>query len=142
MSAASTSIESAAASATPSSQTWFKRVMWLGILANLAVGLLLICWPAWTLAIFHLAEPFPTIWARHSGLILISMTLFYLPAALCPLGFLYNAIMAIVARIMGIVFFLIAWDVYLWFAAFDALFALPQAVLLWRSWRDDLMSKP
>ena len=136
------SIESAAARAVTSSQTWFKRAMWLGIAANVLVGLLLICWPASTLAIFHLAEPFPTIWVRHSGLILVSMTLFYLPAAICPLGYLYNALMAILARVMGIVFFLIAWDVYVWFAAFDALFAVPQAVLLWRTWRADLMSKP
>lgn len=143
MSAANEAFEkSIMAEAGTSAQTWFKRFMWAGIAANLLVGLSLICWPASVLSIFHLAEPYPLIWPRHSGLVLCGMSLFYIPAAIAPLGYLYNAMLAVLARFLGILFFLIAWDVYIWFAVFDSVFAIPQAILLWRTWRDDLMSKP
>ena len=41
--------------------------------------------------------------------------------------------LAVLVRFFGITFFLIAWDVYIWFAVFDAVFAVPQAILLWRT---------
>ena len=142
MTSASAPIEAGLAGVGTSSLVWFKRFMWAGIIANLAGGLLLLTCPAWALSLLHLAEPYPTVWPRHSGLVLAGMTLFYIPAAICPLGYFYNAIIAVLVRFFGITFFLIAWGPYLWFVVYDAVFAIPQAILLWRAWRADLMSKP
>ena len=121
---------------------WFKRLMWLGIIANLIAAVIAMAWPSCVLALLHLEPAYPLVWVRHSGLVLLSLTLFYIPAALSPLRALFIAIFAILARVLGIVFFLFVGGAYLWFAAYDALFAVPQAILLWRAWKADLMSKP
>ena len=121
---------------------WFKRVMWLGIIANLIAAVVAMAWPGCVLALLHLEPAYPLVWVRHSGLMLLALTLFYIPAALSPLRALFISIFAILARVLGIVFFLCVGGAYLWFAAYDALFAVPQAILLWRAWKADLMSKP
>jgi hypothetical protein len=142
MSAASTTIETAEARKAAGSAAWFKRAMWLGLAVDIVLGILLICWPAWTLGIVHIDAPVPALWTRYAGLLLICLALFSLPAAFCPLGYFYNAALAVKVRALSALFFLIAWDAYLWLAALDAALALLLALLLWRAWRDDLMSRP
>ena len=64
------------------SETWFERVMWVGIFANVALALPTLLWPAEMLALSRLPDAIPLVWVRFSSLLLILLSSFYVPAAL------------------------------------------------------------
>ena len=84
---------------------WFGRVIWLGVLANLSFALPAIFAPGLTLGFLNIEPAIPHIWVRFSGLLLLLLSLFYLPAASNLYHYRANAYLAVGARFAGIVFF-------------------------------------
>ena len=108
---------------------WFKRVMWLGILANLALALPTIAAPDFMIDRVGLPTATPVLWVRFSGLLLVILSVFYTPAATDIDRYRIVAWFAIGSRAAGVLFFL-PQPTYRMFGLFDGVFLVPLLLLL------------
>ena len=114
---------------------WFQRVMWAGIIANLALAVPTLLWPAQMQALARLPAATPLVWVRFSSLLLILLSSFYVPAAVDCRRHRTNAWLATGGRLAGCSS-LPCRRASTWiFGAFDFVFFLPQAILLMRMGR-------
>ncbi len=110
---------------------WFSRVVWLGIVANLALAVPTLLMPARMLAFSRLPITEPILWTQFAALLLILLSAFYVPAALAPRRNWLVACLAVGARLAGVVFFVLFQPAaYHLFGYFDLLFFVPEAALL------------
>jgi hypothetical protein len=114
---------------------WFRRLMWLGIAANLVVAAISLMMPEQVLAFLGLAPAQPLVWPRFAVFLLILLSGFYIPSAVDPLRNSYSAVGAVLSRFGGVLFFALIGDGYIIFGLFDLIFGLPQGVLLLLAWR-------
>lgn len=77
---------------------WFGRVIWLGILANFALALPTLFLPDEMLAMMSLPSASPSMWPSFAALLLILLSLFYIPAAK-PLQYRPVALLSVLARL-------------------------------------------
>lgn len=113
------------------SARWFTRVVWLGIAANLALAIPTLLMPARMLTFSRLPVTEPVLWTQFAALLLILLSAFYVPAALDPRRYSLVAILAVLARLAGVVFFFgFQPSEYHLFGYFDLMFFVPEAVLL------------
>lgn len=108
---------------------WFKRVVWVGIVANLALALPTIAAPAQMLAMSGFPTATPDLWPRFAGILLVLLSVFYMPAAIDPDRHRATAWFTIASRLTGVVFFSFE-PRYLMLGLFDGVFLIPQAILL------------
>jgi hypothetical protein len=110
---------------------WFSRVVWLGIVANLALAVPTLFAPDRLLEMSHLPVTVPIMWTQFSALLLILLSAFYVPAALDPLRYTLVAWLSVFARLAGVIFFVLfqAREYHL-LGYFDLVFFVPEAVLL------------
>jgi hypothetical protein len=124
--------------------TWFGRAMWLGILADWALGIPGIFWPNATLAMAGQAPDLEhPVWPAFASLLLMLLSLFYIPGALDLRRYKATAILSVLARLAGVVFFLgLRPGLYPAFGYMDLGFLVVQAPLLYlalrQQSRDDL----
>lgn len=109
---------------------WFRRVLWIGIAANIALAVPTLIDPAAMLARSALPAATPELWPRFAGLLLILLSVFYMPAAINPDRYRTVAWLAVWARLVGVGFFLSQSGEYLMLGVFDLVFFVPQAMLL------------
>lgn len=109
---------------------WFRRVMWLGIAANVIVAIFSIAKTDIVLEFLKLPPAEPLVWPRFAAFLLILLSGFYVPAAIDPPRNLFAAIFAVVCRFGGVAFFSITGGRYIVFGLFDLTFGLPEAILL------------
>jgi hypothetical protein len=121
-----------------SARVWFQRVLWLGIAANLALALPTLVAPGRMLALVALPPAAPLLWPRFAAWLLILLSAFYVPAALDPDRFRTSAWLAVAARLAGVLFFVTQPREYLMLGVFDAVFFVPEAILLWLARRPKL----
>jgi hypothetical protein len=124
--------------------TGFGRAMWLGILADWVLGIPGIFWPNATLAMAGQAPDLEhPVWPAFASLLLVLLSLFYIPGALDPRRYKATAILSVLARPPGVVFFLWLWPgLYPAFGYLDLGLTVIQAPLLYLALRqqsqDDL----
>lgn len=112
-------------------EMWFKRVMWLGIVANMALAVPTLLAPERMIYFVGLPMPTPLLWTRFAALLLILLSLFYMPAAIDPVRYRLVALLTLVSRLAGVVFFVgFQARQYHMFGYFDLVFLIPQALLL------------
>ena len=117
----------------PSAERWFKRILWIGIFANLALAIPTLLMPAMMMQLTNLPAASPLLWPRFAALLLILLSTFYMPAAIDPNRYRLVAWLAVISRLVGFVFFvLLQSSEYHLLGYFDLVFFLPEAVLLWR----------
>ncbi len=119
-------------------ETWFQRVMWGGIVANVALAVPTLLGPAQMLALSRLPDAVPLVWVRFSSLLLILLSSFYVPAAIDCRRARVSAWLATAGRLAGVIFFLFQARDYWLFGAYDFAFFLPQALLLFSAGRPGL----
>ena len=85
---------------------WLKRVIWLGILANLALALPTLAAPDMMMEFVRLPTATPVLWPRFAALLLIILSVFYAPAATDLDRYRIVAWLAIGSRAAGVLFFL------------------------------------
>ena len=107
---------------------WFKRVMWLGILANLALALPTIAAPDFMIDRVGLPTATPVLGVRFSGLLLVILSVFYTPAATDIDRYRIVAWFAIGSRAAGVLFFM-PQPTYRMFGLFDGVFLIPLLLL-------------
>ncbi len=66
---------------------WFSRVVWVGIFANCVLALPTLLMPGQMLAMMSLPAAWPVMWPGFAALLLLLLSLFYIPAALRPLHY-------------------------------------------------------
>ena len=125
---------------TDTARRWFRRVVWLGIAANLALGVPTLLAPARMLAMTGLPVTDPLMWTRFAALLLILLSLFYMPAAIDPVRYRMTAFMAVASRLAGVLFFLTQPREYLMFGLFDLVFLIPEAILVRGATEPDRLS--
>ena len=108
---------------------WLKRVIWLGILANLALALPTLAAPDMMMEFVRLPTATPVLWPRFAALLLIILSVFYAPAATDLDRYRIVAWFAIASRAAGVLFFL-PQATYRMFGLFDGIFLIPQLLLL------------
>jgi hypothetical protein len=110
---------------------WFKRVLWIGILANLALAVPTLFSPAELMAMSGLPPATPLLWPRFAALLLILLSIFYMPAGVDPARYRITAWTAVGARLAGVIFFVgFQAREYHMLGYFDLIFCIPEAVLL------------
>lgn len=75
---------------------WFRRVMWLGIAANFALALPTLLAPALMIDFVGLPAATPLLWPRFAALLLILLSLFYMPAGIDPVRYRLVALFTLV----------------------------------------------
>ena len=114
-------------------EMWFKRVMWLGIVANMALAVPTLLAPERMIYFVGLPMPTPLLWTRFAALLLILLSLFYMPAAIDPVRYRLVALLTLVSRLAGVVFFVgFQAREYHMFGYFDLVFFVPEFALLLR----------
>jgi len=115
-------------------QRWFRRVMWLGIVANMALAVPTLLAPERMIEFVGLPAATPLLWPRFAALLLILLSLFYMPAGIDPVRYRLVAWLTLVSRLAGVVFFVGFQSAeYHMFGYFDLVFLVPQALLLFAS---------
>ena len=110
---------------------WFSRVVWMGIAANLGLAIPTLLMPARMLAMSNLPITEPLLWTQFAALLLILLSVFYVPAALDPRRYRLVAWISVLARLAGVVFFVLFQPrAYHLFGYFDLVFFVPEAALL------------
>jgi hypothetical protein len=109
---------------------WFERVMWAGIVANVALAIPTLLVPAAMLSLAGLPQAVPLVWTRFSSLLLILLSSFYVPAAIDCRRARTSAWLSTFGRLAGTIFFLTQAREYWQFALFDFVFFVPQCLLL------------
>jgi len=86
---------------------WFRRAVWLGILADWALGIPTIFAPEWVLSTLGLEQTGDPIWTAFAALLVVLLSLFYIPAANDPYRYKLGAWFTVFARPPGVLFFLV-----------------------------------
>jgi hypothetical protein len=117
--------------------TWFGRAMWLGILADWVLGLPGIFIPNTVLGSFGFAQALESpVWPAFASLLLVLLSLFYIPGATNPYRYRATAILSVLARPPGVIFFLWLWPgQYPAFGYLDLVLFAIQAPLLYMALR-------
>ena len=113
-------------------EVWFGRAMWVGILADWALGIPGIFLPNATLGLAgqtpDLEHP---VWPAFASLLLVLLSLFYIPGAVDLRRYKATAILSVAARPPGVIFFLLIWPhLYPAFGYLDLILTIVQAPLL------------
>jgi hypothetical protein len=113
-------------------EAWFGRAVWLGILANWFLAIPGIFVPN---AVLGLAGQTPDlehpVWPAFASLLLVLLSVFYIPGAVNFQRYKVVAILSVLARLAGVIFFLVLWpNLYPAFGYIDLFFAVIQAPLL------------
>src|SRR5438034_4601914 len=114
---------------------WFRRLVWLGIIANVVVGIVGVAAPAQVLAFLKLDPATPLVWPRCAAFFLILLSCFYIPAAIDPCAHRFSAVFAVVCRCAGTIFMAVVGGHYIIFGLFDFVFGAPQAICLYLAWQ-------
>jgi hypothetical protein len=110
---------------------WFGRVVWLGILANVAAAIPTLLVPDRLIAMLNLPAATPLVWPRFAAWLLILLSLFYMPGAIDLDKYRVTAKLSVFSRLAGVVFFwLMQPPEYRMFGTFDFVFLVPETILL------------
>ncbi|MEH1852903.1 MAG: hypothetical protein V7L11_14840 [Nostoc sp.] len=110
---------------------WFRRIVWLGVIQDWAIGLPAIFAPNWLLELLHQRPSQDPVWTSFAGLLVVLLSLFYIPGANDPYRYTPNAVLATLSRPPGVLFFFFLYpNIYPAFGIIDSVLCLFQIPLL------------
>lgn len=128
---------------------WFCRVVWLGIVVNMFFIIPLCFFPEVLLSLLKMQIPVPIIWVRAAGLLLLELSILYIPGAIDPYRYKATAWMSVfLTRGAGATFFLSAVLFFgqelgfLTIALVDVFFIIVQGILLFLAMRNQQPEMP
>jgi len=113
---------------------WFSRVVWLGIVFNLFFILMELFAPDFINVGVGLTPGFPTVWNRAHAIMVLALSILYIPAACDPLRYPAYSWMLVVSRLAAAILW--AWCLatgqgsFGSYLAMDGAFLAAQAILL------------
>lgn len=124
---------------------WYAPAVWLGVLANVVgFALPVLLAPDWLLARLGLPySAYQNVWLRDAALLLLLLSITYLPAAVDPVRYKVNALVGAAGRLVFSLFWI--WPVlfagaprgFLVLGALDGAIGLLQGVLLYKLLREE-----
>ncbi|HEU0301744.1 MAG TPA: hypothetical protein VFR37_19985, partial [Longimicrobium sp.] len=114
----------------------FRITVWIGVIVNLTLGAAALVAPDWFLTAWGVDVAYPNLWPRFAAWLLILLSLSYIPGANDIHRYRANAVLQVVARFSGVVFFTGAVLVlgfsrrFLLFGLLDLAFAVPSGIFL------------
>ena len=90
-----------ATTAPNTAASWFSRVVWLGIAFNLLFIVPQVFAPDFINMAVDLPPGFSTIWNQAHGMMVLALSLFYIPAALDPLRYPAYSWLLVVSRLIA-----------------------------------------
>jgi hypothetical protein len=110
---------------------WFKRVVWIGVLANFALAVPTLVAPEFMIRLVGIPMAAPLLWPQFAALLLILLSIFYIPAANNYARYRATAWTAVFSRLAGVIFFVgFQSREYHMFGYFDLVFFVPELILL------------
>ncbi|BBD70552.1 hypothetical protein NIES4072_69190 [Nostoc commune NIES-4072] len=110
---------------------WFRRIVWLGVIQDWAIGFPAIFAPNWLLELLHQRPSQDPVWTSFAGLLVVLLSLFYIPGANDPYRYTANAVLATLSRPPGVLFFFFLYpNIYPAFGIIDLVLCLFQIPLL------------
>ncbi|HYH58059.1 MAG TPA: hypothetical protein VD790_02400 [Thermoleophilaceae bacterium] len=117
--------------------TWFRRAMWVGIIQDWALGIPAIFAPERVLKMTKQRPTGDPVWSSFAALLLLLISLLYIPGAQDPHRYRRTAWLSVMARPPGVLFFLgLRRGTYPLFGIIDALLFVVQAPLLYLAARE------
>jgi hypothetical protein len=114
---------------------WFQRTVWLGIVANFALAIPTLLAPEMMIRLIGAPPVTPIMWVRFSALLLVLLSLFYVPAARDCIRYRPVAVMTVLSRLAGVLFFSTQAADYRLFGLFDLVFLIPEGIFLFLAMR-------
>ncbi|RCV89862.1 hypothetical protein [Billgrantia montanilacus] len=108
----------------------FRAMVLLGVMANLLFALPAVFVPNAVISLVGGDPVVETVWPAFAAWLLILLSLFYLPAAFDPFHFRAIAVLTVLARFAGVVFFTLLHPQFPLFALIDLFFGVTQGILL------------
>jgi hypothetical protein len=109
---------------------WFQRTVWLGIVANLALAIPTFLAPEMMIRLAGAPPATPIMWVRFSALLLVLLSVFYVSAARDCIRYRPVAVMTVLSRLAGVLFFSTQAADYRLFGLFDLVFLIPEGIFL------------
>ena len=120
----------------------YQRILGFNMVLHVLIGLACMFAPDFVSRTFGLPLPVPSGWIRGWGATLILVTALYIPGLQDPVRSRFTNITGILGRLwMATVWFVICGGL-VWFGLFDLLFAVVLAVLYYRLFEGEIMSRP
>jgi hypothetical protein len=110
---------------------WFRVALWVGIVANLLLGLPGIFFPNTMLRLLNQRPSTDILWTAFASTLVVVLALMYSPAGGDLFRYRLTARNAVLSRAICAIFFLLLWSGYLAFGLMDLIFFLIQAPLLY-----------
>lgn len=115
---------------------WFRRAMWLGIVQDWVLGIPAIFAPERTLKAVRQRPTGDPVWTSFAALLVVLLSLFYIPGARDPVRYRATAWLSVFARPPGVLLFLVLRrGRYPLFGIIDAVLFCIQAPLLFLTMR-------
>jgi hypothetical protein len=114
----------------------FRITVRIGVLVNLALCGAALFAPDWFLSTAGFDPAYPNLWPRFAALLLILLSMAYLPGARDLDRYRANAVLSVLARVSGVIFFTAAVQLlgfssrFYLFALLDLAFAVPGGIFL------------
>jgi hypothetical protein len=87
-------------------EKWFGRIVWIGILINLAFAIPAIFAPDMVLASLNVPPMASTLWLQNVGMLLICLCVFYAPSAVAPSRYPTHTKLVVLSRWIAVAFWL------------------------------------
>ncbi|MGH9453191.1 MAG: hypothetical protein ACRD2O_04385, partial [Terriglobia bacterium] len=88
----------------PAAIRWFRRVVWISIFVNLGFALPGLFYPQLILITLGLSPLDSTVWLRNAAMLVLAVSLFYIPAATSPSKYPVYAWLTVASRLIAAVF--------------------------------------
>jgi mono/diheme cytochrome c family protein len=115
---------------------WFSFVVWLGIAFNFLFVAQELFLPDSVNFGLGLPPGMPTVWNQAHAMMVLSLTIFYMPAALAPLRNPDYSWLLVLSRFMAAIFWIFMWrenSAFLPYLIMDGAFGVVQGILLQRA---------
>lgn len=134
--------------------TTFQWLVRLRILSNVAVALVMVCWPRFFVETLGFKDPGQNwsetelAWVQALGIAVLLLTHLYVPSALMPHRVSLSNLVVVLAPIIPVA--LLIWlaiktgfeNGFVWFALYELVFFVAIAWVLRRDWMAVIQSKP
>lgn len=85
---------------------WFRALIWLGVIINMSFAIPALIWPNFLNTSLGLPAQALYPWLNNAGMLLIGISLFYIPAGLYPQRWFTYSWLCVISRLIAVIFWI------------------------------------